>query len=382
MKSVVVAFWLSVSAVSLLTAQELKTENLVIVTLDGFRWQELFQGADSAIIFNPKYVKNKSAVDHFWHHDLSSRREKLLPFFWNVIGRQGQLYGNRQHRNFVNCANPHWFSYPGYSEMFTGLADRKVNSNDKVMNPNTTVLEYLHQQPGFEGKVAAFSTWDVIPFVLREGVSGFPVSDGKEYALGDSLSERELLLQELQSLQARNGARSDAFTFYYAFEYLKRELPRVLFISLDETDQHGHRGQYDEYLAAAHRTDTLLHQLWRWLQNDAQYKGKTTLLITTDHGRGRGAKNSWQNHGRLAFGSGQMWFAVIGPDTPPQGEMQTEKQYFQKQIAKTCAAFLGFDYQNTEPVGAVIGDMLQRQSTVHSQQSMAGRRPERGMRVR
>jgi hypothetical protein len=359
MRKITFTFLLCISVSLSLFAQSLKTHNLIIVTLDGFRWQELFQGADSAILFSSRYVADKSAVGDFWDNDKTTRREKLLPFFWKVVGEEGQLYGNRQYQNFVNCANPHWFSYPGYSELLTGMAERKVRSNAKIENPNPTVLEYIHQQPGFGGRVAAFSTWDVIPFVLRESKCGFPVSDGTEFAIGDSLTERELLLQDLQRSMHHNGsARHDAFTFYYAHEYLKRKSPRVLLISFDETDQHAHAGRYDQYLAAAHQTDRLLGQLWRWLQTDVRYKDKTTLLITTDHGRGRGAKQSWKDHGRLAFGSGQVWFAVIGPDTPPLGEMRTARQYFQKQFARTSAAFLGLDYENTEPVGDVIREML------------------------
>jgi 2,3-bisphosphoglycerate-independent phosphoglycerate mutase len=156
------------------------------------------------------------------------------------------------------------------------------------------------------------------------------------------------------------GARYDAFTFYYALEYMKRECPRVVFISFDETDQHGHAGRYDEYLKSANRTDKMIEKLWNWIQSEEEY-GKTTLLITTDHGRGYGFRNSWKNHGRLSFGSGQLWFAVLGPDTPSQGEMKTEVQYYQKQLAKTAASFLGLDYCQVEPVGECINTTLSSQ---------------------
>ncbi|MGI8992391.1 MAG: hypothetical protein ACR2I2_22775, partial [Bryobacteraceae bacterium] len=35
------------------------------------------------------------------------------------------------------------FSYPGYSETLCGFADPRIKSNDKVPNPNVTVLEWL-----------------------------------------------------------------------------------------------------------------------------------------------------------------------------------------------------------------------------------------------
>lgn len=339
-------------------AQELKTKNLIIITLDGLRWQEIFQGADSALLFNKEYVKDKHAVDSFWTSPATKNREKLMPFFWKVIGAQGQLYGNRHYNNHVNCSNPHWFSYPGYSELLVGFVDKRIKSNDPLENPNTTVLDFINQQPGFENKVAAFATWEVISSIAREKNANIPVNSGKEMAEG-VISDREALLNELQEMLPNpHGARYDAFTFYYAFEYLKRERPRVVFISFDETDQHGHGGRYDEYLKSAYRTDKMIKTLWDWIQSQEDYKEKTTLLITTDHGRGKGSGNGWKSHGRLSWGSNQMWFAVLGPDTPALGEIKTDAQYFQKQVAKTAASFLGLEYKNVAPVGAEIERMI------------------------
>ena len=99
-------------------------------------------------------------------------------------------------------------------------------------------------------------------------------------------------------------------------EYLKRVRPRVTFIGFDETDHYAHQGRYDEYLRAAHNADQMIAQLWRWLQSQPDYKDQTTLLITTDHGRGRG-RNNWRKHRLLARGSRHIWFAVVGPDYRP-----------------------------------------------------------------
>ncbi|MEO7989351.1 MAG: alkaline phosphatase family protein [Chryseolinea sp.] len=339
-------------------AQETKTKNVVIITLDGFRWQEVFQGADSAILFNKEYVTDMQATDLFWNTSSLKRRETLLPFFWNVIGAEGQLYGNRGYKNQVNCANPHWFSYPGYSELLVGFVDKRIRSNHAIENPNSTILDFVNQQPGFENKVAAFATWEVMSSIAREQTNHIPVNAGKDKAEGN-ISEREVLLNELSDkLPNPHGARYDAFTFQYAFEYLKRKRPRFLFISFDETDEHGHSGRYDAYLKSAHRTDEMIEELWTWIQLQDDYKDQTTLIITTDHGRGSGAKNSWKNHGRLSFGSSQMWFAILGPDTPALGEIKTEAQYFQKQIARTAASVLGLNYSNVEPVGETIHSMI------------------------
>ncbi len=329
-------------------AQVNKSENLILVTLDGFRWQELFNGCDSSLIFNPKYTHDSLSIATYWHSDSEVRRERLMPFLWNVVGNQGQLYGNRNYKNVVNCSNPYWFSYPGYSELLTGWVNRKMSSNRKVENPSPNILEYIHQQPGYEQRVAAFSTWDVIPYVIRASANGIYTNETALSAYSDSL---------------KNKPRSDEFTFSLAFDYLKSYHPKVLFLSLDGTDHHAHRGRYSEYLDYAHLADSMISELWSWVQSQESYRDKTTLLITTDHGRGR--NKSWKTHGRWAFGSNQMWFAVIGPDTPSLGEIKTSGHYYQKQLAKTIGAFLEMDYDHpVNPIAKPIQQMFYPKTTI------------------
>lgn len=351
------ALFLALSSMATtLHGQQLKTKNIVIITLDGYRWKEVFKGADADILSNTKFAKDSSAW-RFVDHSAVASREKLMPFFWNTIGKQGQLYGNRAYKNKVNCSNIHLLSYPGYSEMLVGFPDPTVSSNDKKVNPNATVLEFIHKHDEFRKRVAAFSTWDAFPYILREEKAGIMVNSGMDMAQGD-ISEHERWLNEHQKeFKSPYGPRYDEATFQYALEFMKREKPRVLFLGFDETDQHGHGGRYDEYLKAAHHADQMIGELWNWIQSDPDYKDQTTLFITTDHGRGSGKRN-WRNHRVIAPGSGQIWFAVIGPDTPAFGEMKFRSRYYQKQVAKTVAAFLGLQYKHKEPVGEVVQTML------------------------
>ncbi|MGZ3938128.1 MAG: hypothetical protein ACXVLT_05465 [Flavisolibacter sp.] len=100
---------------------------LFIITLDGFRWQEVFTGADSSLINNPDINTDTSlAKAMYWDDNPNERRQKLMPFFWSVISKQGELYGNRNYHNLVNVANPYALSYPGYSELLTGNVDYSI----------------------------------------------------------------------------------------------------------------------------------------------------------------------------------------------------------------------------------------------------------------
>jgi hypothetical protein len=346
-------------------AQSLKTENIFIITLDGYRWQELFTGADSLLIENKDFVHNPEALKkQFWANSPVERRKILMPFFWNTIAQKGQLYGNRKFDNKVNCSNTMWFSYPGYNEILTGFADDEaINSNKKINNPNVTLLEHLNKLPKYKGKVAAFGSWDVFPYIINEERSGIPVNAGFEKAGGPNLTDREIFLNTLQEEIPGPwaGVRLDAFTHYFALEYLKKHQPKVTYIAYGETDDFAHDGEYDAYLKSARRTDQFIGDLWNWAQSQKAYKGKTTFLITTDHGRGTEPVTAWKHHGDEQPGADQIWFAVLGPDTAPSGEQKTSGQIYQNQVAKTAAAFLGVDYGNDQKrVGDVVSAAIKK----------------------
>ena len=64
----------------------------------------------------------------------------------------------------------------------------------------------------------------------------------------------------------------------------------------DETDEYAHEGKYDQYLIATNLLDEYIAELWNWTQKNYHYKNKTTILITTDHGRGHETIDAWRNH--------------------------------------------------------------------------------------
>ncbi len=341
-------------------AQTHKTENVVIVTLDGMRWEEVFGGADSVLINTEKYTHDTAGLKaKFWSNDSLERRKKLFPFLWSTVTKEGQLYGNRHLGNYVNVTNKYWFSYPGYNEIFTGYPDTAVNSNDKILNKNTNVLEFINKQKGYEGKVAAFSTWDVFPYILNAKRSGIYVNSDV-----DSLpfkSPQFDIINQIQFLTPRPiGVRPDILTYIAGKEYLKEYKPKVLYIAFDETDDFAHGGNYEQYLGAAHAEDGMIKDLWNTLQSMPQYKDKTTLIVTCDHGRGDEVKDEWRDHGQKIKGADQIWLAVIGPDTPATGEQKQPGQIYQRQYATTIASLLGFTFKPEHEVMPPIGSITKK----------------------
>lgn len=341
-------------------AAQMHTENVILITLDGLRWQELFTGADSVLMADERYTDVPADyVERYWADDAVNRRARLMPFFWNTIAEEGQLYGNRELGCRVDASNRHLFSYPGYNEILTGRADdERIDSNEKRPNPNVTVLEAVNRAPGFNGRVAAFGSWDVFPFIINERRSGVPVNAGFEPAVGPKLSEKERLLNTLQEQVPSpwSTVRLDAFTHHFALEHLRQERPRLLYVAYGETDDFAHDGDFDAYLTAAERTDAFIAELWNWAQAQDDYRGSTTFVITTDHGRGEG--DAWTGHGSNVDGAEAIWLAVLGPDTPALGERTGPCDLYQNQVAATVARFLDVELgpEAGAPVASAFGD--------------------------
>ena len=342
---------MAVAASLLLAAPARQTENVVLITTDGLRWQEVFSGAEEALLTKDAGVAEPDALRReFWRDTAAARREALLPFLWQVLAKQGQLYGNADQGHVARVTNGHNFSYPGYNELLSGRADPRIDSNDKKPNPNVTVLEWLNKNDAYEGRVAAFCSWDVFPWILNRERSAIVVNAGFEPMTFAGDGGRLAVLNQLldDTTPAADGVRHDSLTHAATLEYVRAARPRVLYISYGETDDWAHAGRYDHYLHSAQRFDRFTRQLWDEMQRLDQYRGKTTFVITTDHGRGRGL-TGWKSHGEKIPESENIWIGVLGPDTPARGENTEATSVTQSQVAATVAAALGENFAEAMP---------------------------------
>ncbi|HEY2253817.1 MAG TPA: alkaline phosphatase family protein, partial [Planctomycetaceae bacterium] len=322
------------------------------VTTDGLRWQEVFSGCDPTLLNREQGggVRDVPATKaRFWRDAPETRREALLPFFWKTIAVHGQVFGDPEHNCRARVTNGRNFSYPGYNEILTGHADQTIDSNDKKQNANVTVLEWLHARPGFAGRVAAFCSWDVFPYILNSQRSRIPVNAGwMPFDVGPDPVRLTALNDAVRdSMRVWGNVRDDGLTFHGAIEYVKAKRPRVLYISFGETDDWAHDGRYDQVLDSARRTDDFIERLWDLLQSLPEYAGKTSLVLTTDHGRGD-TRVEWKNHGKDTAGSDRMWIAVMGPQTPARG-CRSDLDVTQSQVAATVAELLGENYHAAVP---------------------------------
>jgi hypothetical protein len=320
-----------------------------VVTLDGWRWQELFGGADQTLFSKSAQEGEGSAtLRRFWRESPAESRAAIMPFFWREVARRGQVFGDPSRRSRAHVTNGLWFSYPGYAEMLTGVADPRIDSNARIPNPNVTVLEWLARRPGFNRRVWSFAAWDLLPYILNVDRSGLPAGDGFP-PVPVPRTERERAINELAAdlPPIWEGAPFDAPIMHAALECLRARCPRVLYVMLGETDEWAHDKRYDLYLDAAFRADRFIERLWQTAQAIDQYAGRTALVIATDHGRGTGPAD-WTDHGRKVPAAEETWMAVLGPDTPALG-LREAVTVTTAQIAATVAALVGEDFHGAIP---------------------------------
>lgn len=325
------------------------------MTLDGVRIQELFGGMD-ATIANATEAESgiyDAAVTRarYWRETGAERREALMPFFWKTLAPAGMVLGNQAIGSKVTVRNDQWFSYPGYSEILTGEPHAEIKSNDFVRYPHETVLDYARRALKLgPTDVAQFGSWDGFKYAASRQDGAFFMNGAREpVPAGYSTPKIDLLVElRQQVMQLWEESSNDVLTFRIALEYLRKHQPRVLWIGLGQSDDWAHARRYDLLLDYLRLVDVLVEDLWRTVQSLERYRGRTTLIITTDHGRGR-TPADWAEHDAGIEGSQDIWIAIVGPDTPALGEARDFPEVTQSDVAATILQYLGLDPRAFNP---------------------------------
>ncbi len=344
-----------------------KIENVILITLDGARTQEVFGGLDLDILKDKTRrgkVEDTELYKKYWAATPEERRAKLMPFFWNTLMKEhGSIAGNRSLGSAVMTTNKMWFSYPGYSEILTGQAhDDVIKSNDKNRNPYPSVLEFLKRKLKLsKTQVALFGSWDVFNWIGEHEEGAITINAGHEpYDLITTPEMRTLSQLQNEKLSPWDSVRFDYFTVKFAMEHLKKFQPRVMHIALGETDDWAHEGKYDRVVEVLRYNDQQLRDLWTYLQGTPKYKGKTSLLITVDHGRGNTIKD-WTDHGEKVPAAQYIWMAFISPESSLRGEWKNTETIYQNQAAATLCRWLNLDYSENNPqAGKPIASVVNR----------------------
>lgn len=258
--------------------------NVVLVTFDGVRWQELFGGADPLLTPSP---------------------EVLFPQFWEKVAPRGVMYGDPAAHSQMQVATAANASLPGYMSIYAETEqDCLTNACPRIRV--RTFVDRLHDELGLKKEdVAVFATW----WKLRLAVS----SRDDVALVRASVHEPGRGLGQPPRGEPDLAYDFDRGTALDAPRYLSDSEPRFLHVAMLDSDRFGHQNQYQRYARVLRAYDRLLVELVERLDDAGAYGRKTALIVTTDHGRG--LWDQWQDHGPQVPASADVWaFVMLPPD--------------------------------------------------------------------
>jgi hypothetical protein len=334
--------------VALPPASAPRTRNIVLVTIDGVRWQEIFGGVDRA------------------RADLSCGEiEALLPNL-TALMRAGVAVGAPGGAEMVS-SGPNFVSLPGYREIITGRTSR-CTSNECWHIREPTLLDELRDGLQLRPEeIAVVASWERIARTAVRNERNATVSAGRHRGAGRERlrvnARAAQVMEEAEGAAAYPGYfdyRPDRYTAFLAREYLRERRPRFLWVALGDTDEYAHRNDYSGYLDALRSADRFVGELWATLGELGEYGAETTIVVTADHGRA----NDFVSHGGGAPESSRVWLVAAGGAVAPQGRVAAARKVHLADIAPTARALLGLPPDVAANRGLPIAEIAGPPSTV------------------
>jgi arylsulfatase A-like enzyme len=101
--------------------------------------------------------------------------------------------------------------------------------------------------------------------------------------------------------------------------------------------------------------DEYIYKIWHYINTDPNYKGKTTLFVTNDHGRHEGsASGDFVNHGDSCEGCTHLMCYASGPDFKKGLISDNPRELID--ISATIASLMGFTLK--QGTGKIMEELL------------------------
>jgi arylsulfatase A-like enzyme len=302
-----------------------RTRNVILVTIDGVRWQEIFGGIDPRR--SPSLACGGATA--------------LLPNL-HALAEQGVSVRD------IASSGPNFVSLPGYREIVTGRANARCTNNDCRAIEEATLLDELDD-------VAVVASWEKIALAASRDPHRGMISAGRHAGstrdrLRVSENASKILDDNPSAFPGWNDYRPDRYTMALAREVLAEKRPRFLWVALGDTDEYAHRSDYPGYLDALRSADRFVGELWQLLDTLGQYGAETTIVVTADHGRA----GDFRDHGK-APESARVWLIAAGGAIAP-GVAHGEHRL--RDIAPTIRQLLDLPEDHSREAGAPIAEML------------------------
>ena len=308
MKSLVPLVGLFISLFSHAQVCENKGPNIILFTLDGVRNQEFFKG--TGFLLENKLPKKE--------------RGEVFSNFWSSLSDRGLVLGGNSRYTIGSKVS---ISLPSYQAIMMGKqTDCKNNGCESVKEE--TVLERIKREAALDKKdVAVFASWDRIIAAIAKDPSN--ITHGIHPEIFDDGTNdpvmKQLQIDSSLDLPEWHGSRKDKYTFALAHHYLKKHCPRVLYISLVDSDEFGHSKNYPGYVRSLRTYDEYLKTLVKTLEGMGEYGKNTTLFVTTDHSRGRGSL--WSSHGTFPWTERNIFLYVKGAQVNKTGRQKARADH-------------------------------------------------------
>lgn len=332
-------------------AASAKTSAVVLVVLDGVRWQEIFQGVDP-VLAKAAGLRPEEVVD----------ARHLMPVLHDRLEAHGVAVGAPGYGPEMRATGPNYVSLPGYNEILGGRTATRCADNECPQAREPTVADELArldlERPH---DAAVISSWESIERAASSGGPNVVISAGRHHGrnldgMRSNETDRALLEQGERAESAPGEAdfRPDRFTGEIALRYLERESPRFLFLGLGEPDEYAHQGNYRGYLASLRAADDTLGRLAATLGEMGERGRRTSVFVTTDHGR----SSAFRDHGGHAPESGRVWLVASGGGIPETGSVRSYEPHRLADIAPTMRALIGLAPDDGEAAGKAIAGLL------------------------
>jgi hypothetical protein len=282
-----------------------EVNNVILVVIDGARAQEVFDGTDQVIAAQRRF----SDLSHF------RTGARLMPELHAWLQDEGTALGAPSDPQGVFASGPNYVSMPGYLEILTGHAQPGCQDNDCGAVREKTILDEARERAGARDAVAAFASWPALGRAVAKSPGAMVVSAGVGFPFGwlELQKAPELLAlwasgRPRESYPGDTGYRIDAYTARLGLRYVDERRPRLTFIALGDTDEYAHKDDYRGYIKALRSADATLGALRNVLQASGDWGRRTTVLVTSDHGRG----HDFRDHGGAFPESARSFVIALG----------------------------------------------------------------------
>jgi hypothetical protein len=316
------------------TATPARDGRVVLITIDGARWQDVFEGSDPGFSGAP-----------------SIPPEQIMPRAHQLVATRGVALGaTRDGCGTVHTAGASNVSLPGYLEIFTGHPSHCLDN--VCSHVEETVLdEAARLRPG---SVASIGAWEVLEKAVSGGGGGVLVSAGRTWPawvpVADRLGELVAAGQGADPYPGHGAYRPDTATAAVALEYFRVAKPALFHIGLGDTDELGHRSDYASYLDALRRADAVIGAVADLLDTMGTDGEKTTVIVTPDHGR----NSDFRDHGVFRPESARTFLLAFGGAMRARGIGCPASDITLADIAPTVRVLMGLPRDTAEGAGRPI----------------------------